>query len=862
MNIKILPNGLKLFLYELHEYPVTLFDIWIRAGSRDEMPEEYGMSHFLEHMVFNGNRFFSKEEHKEIMFRLGGNENAGTSEDVTDYFIVVPSEHFSKGLKLLHAMATSPILEEDEFKRERDVVIEEIKMYEDDPGDQVREKSMCELFSSIGYNHPILGTVDTLGKMNPGMMRDYFGKHYSPENMMLVVIGDFDAEKIYKEAGELFGEFTGTNKQPPIEHKPEPVNGPKIIELRKDIDATYLSINFAAPPLRNMETYALDVLMEALGGVRSARLTARLFEELNLVTEIEAENNSYMDASKLAIFAELKDSGKIKTVLAEIFNILNKVNESGLSDSELEHAKTRLIADKVYDRETLWGIDEHFGMNIMIGSLDIADNLIDRTASVTGDQVLDVARKYLRPENMVLGVNYPEKDPEIEISLDSFKAYTYSPVELEIPHGSITTRIESEVEKSDQSKDVIREILPNGVVWLYRYNPVNPAVAFQVFVRHGLALETWWNNGIAEVMQRALRKGTSTKNAKELNLAIDALGIRIEADNQRDFLTAKGLSLSRDFRKGMDLLAEIVNEPAFADEEIEKVKEEVLGVITSEEDDTELVAAKRLRLELFGQDHPYGRPTSGRPESVPAITAEGLREFHSKAYSPENLVVSISGDVPVNEARDIVREYFGSLCAGSLTAPDIQMPGAITKEKLIKIQRDKSQVKIFLGRIGPSFFDPEFPAIRVMNTILGDTSYSRLFNVLRDELGLAYSTYSWLIAGMYPGLFASAIGTSPENFDTSIDAIKDEYRKLISDGPSADELESSINTLRANHLMRNIGNHRIASQYGKNEVLGLPYDFDDRLLDEYRKVTREDIIRVAGKYCNPEGLVITACGSV
>ncbi|MCX6646671.1 MAG: pitrilysin family protein [bacterium] len=861
-RIEKLPSGLTVTLLEIHEYPVVLIDMWIRAGSRDETPPEYGMSHFLEHMIFDGNKKYSKDEHKRTMFRLGGEENAGTMEDLTTYYIVVPSEHFSKGLELHHAMVTSPLLEESEFTRERDVVMEEIKMYEDDPGDTVREKSMCALFSSLGYNHPVLGTVDSLSNMNPGMMRDYFTKHYSPENMMLVIIGDFDSKKILPEISSLYADFQRENQERPIEFKSESIKEKKIIRLKRDIDATYLTINFAAPPFRNYETYALDVLMEALGGARSARLKARLFEELNLVTNIAAWNNSYMDASKLAVDAELKDSRNLPEVLDEIFRILNDVAESGLSDDELESAKTRLIADKVFGNETHLGINFNFGTNMMIGSLEIADNLIHRTASVTGDQVLDVARRYLRPENMSLGINQPEIDPEIDLPLENFKPRYYSPIELDIPHGEITSHIEPEAKNSGLTSDVVRETLPNGVVWLYKCNPVNPAVAFQVYVRHGLALENWETNGISEVMQRALRKGTISKSAKDLNLAIDALGIRINADTQRDYLTVNGLSLSRDFRKGFGLLAEIVNEPSFPDSEVEKVVNEVLGVLTTEEDDTDLVSSKCLRLELFGQDHPYGRPTSGRTDSVALITAENLGQFHRNVYSPENLVVSISGDISEDEAREMVVNHFGSLTGNGSMIPDQPIPDAPTEEKMVIIKRDKSQVKIFLGRLGPSLFDPEYPAIKVMNTILGGTSYSRLFNVLRDAHGLAYSTYSWLIAGMHPGLFASFIGTSPENFTKSIEGIKNEYRRLLNERPSTDELESAINSLRGAQLIRDIGNRSIASRHARNEAMGLPYDFDIRLLDEYRKVTVEDIVRVAGKYCNPEGLIITACGQV
>jgi len=861
-TIRILPSGLTVLLQEVRQYPVIHFNFFVRTGIRDETPEVWGMSHFLEHMLFNGNEDYSREELSRTLFEIGGDDNATTREDVTNFYILVTSDHYKKGLVLLRSLVTSPILDDSDFQRERDVVKEEIRLYLDSPADTIEEYTEIALFKHLGYDHPILGTMDSLDRMTTDSMRAYYKANYTPGKSMLIAIGDFDSEELLTR---IENEFSSDNRQsataPPGFRKDDQAE-PHIIVKSSDIDATYMAVYFKGPPLSSMETFALDILMEALGGCRSARLNARLFEDLNIVTDIDAYNQSYMDASTLGIDVELSNSTNIQPALDEILAILSDVVKNGFESDEIERARTRLLADRIYKNEEFIDLCDFLGMNVLLAGTEFAHKYRDRISSVTHEQVLHAARKYLLPEKLAIGIHYPEKDGTIEINTEKFIPVPPNGNPPDPPCGKITTPFYSGFKPGREIGPVLLHKLPNGVKWVFQRNPINPTVVIDLYIRGGLAHETRETNGIGEVMQRALWKGTTSRPVDTLNLAIDTLGAGIVTDTTPDYCFLRSIFLSRDFETGIDISSDMLLNPAFPDGEIARVRDEVIGAIIQSRDSMESLATERLKLEVFGPDHPYGRPELGTIENVSALTPGNIRDFHHTITTPENLLVIIVGDVTEDTAAHLVNKKFGHLEKSGHSLPDFPSPIPIKGEKILRIQRDKSQVKIAIGGIGPSVFHADFPATMLMNTILGRTPYSRMFQSLREDKALAYNVYTSFSWGKFPGLFRAFIGTAPANVDKAIDGIRHEYRKLAEDGPTSREIKSARAWLRGNNLIWKQGNQEIARWYGINEVTGLPFDHDTRILDTCESLSDADIISAARKYADPDNIVISICGPV
>jgi len=859
--IEIFPNGLTLILIEKRLYPVVCFDIWTRVGSRDEKREDWGMSHFLEHMVYNGSENFSMTDFKNEIFKIGGEDNAATWEDVTDFYLLVTADYFHKAVEIHSSILRSPLLDDTDFFREREVVKEEIRIYEDSPSDILDIRAEQILFRNTGYDHSILGTVQSLDAMTPDDMRRYFRQHYIPSNMLLLVIGDFDTGEVLPELRQAYGSYSGNDGPPPAAYDFRPNDEPEVLELRSDIESTWLSIAFKAPPLKSMETYALDVLMEVLGGSRSARLNARLLEELNLVTDISASNHSMMDASKLGIDIEMLDTSSVQAVIDECLSIISDVSGDGIEQEELTRAITRLTVDHVFSGESLIELSDFYGQNIMLSGLETVDNYVHRLKSVTGEQVMNAARKYFRPENMVIGVHYPEKFQGIKINYDKLR--TFEPAsEADLDYGSFVIPDVKKLTPNSSPGSVVKEVLPNGVTVIRKYVPENPIVAVQLCTRHGLAYETWQTNGIAELMHRALWKGTENYSADELNRKIDMIGADFSTDTELDYFETRARFLSRDFDQAFDLFSEMILLPSFPENEFEKVRDEVLGVIARELDSPEEVSVNRLRLELFGKDHPYGRPAYGREEVVKKIALESVREYHRMVTSPENIVITIVGDIGDGPIMRSIEKWFSKLEPSGYTIPEPPATMRITEIKEVFTKKDKSQVRISIGNIAMHPSDPDYIPAMVMDTIIGGTSYSRLFDIVRDREGLAYDIYTTLERGMWPGMFILKMGTAPENYSKAVSCIREQYRLLGEAGPTAEELESAVNSIRSQFHIWHYRNEAVAENFCVNETLGLGHDFDHRLLGRLHEITTDDIIRAAGKYCNPDNILISACGTL
>ncbi len=861
-RIEILPNGLTVILQRVPQYPVVEFNTWVRVGPVDEKSGEGGLAHFLEHMVFNGNELYTIEEYRKTLFILGADDNAETSNDMTAYQLGLPSEHFEKGLELHHALVLLPRLSDEDFHREREIIFEEMHRQDDDPEILVYIKTLMATFPHLNYNHPILGTEKSLKGITAEAMREFYRKHYSAEKMLLAIVGDVDFDRAMPLIREKYGKLkSSTEKHAKQEIGTDTQTEPRLLMLSGDIDSTYLCINFKAPPLENMETYALDVLMDALGGNRTSRIPARIYEDSGLVTEIEASNLSMKDASILGIEAEPGDSSDTQRVIDEIFGEINKVLDSGFTEGELDRVKNGLLVDRVFRNETLDGICEFYGTPVLLIGLENTELYLDRILSVTSDQVNHVASKYLRPENMTLGVIRPSSE-NTEISLAAFDPEKKDPQKISLPFGEITTSFPVPGMRSEGLGEVIREELSNGIVWLYQRNPANPTVAVDVFIRGGLGHETWDTNGIVQMVQGALWKGTNSRPVRELNLEIDSLGAIMETDSVRDYLSIESLFLSRDFEQGFDILSDMVLNPVFPEDEIEKVRKDVIGGIVQEEDDAYEVALRVLRHEIFGPDHPYGRPYFGRVETVDKLTLDEVKKFHAEVFSAENIVISVVGDIDRERASKLVTEKFGSLKRSGKTISVQGRPTVPEGIKVLTTPKEKAQVMLMAGRVGPSVTDPDFPAAVMTEAIIGGNTYSRLYTVLRERMGLAYVVYSTLQYGMFPALFFSYVGTTPENMQTALDGIRREYGKLVREGPNDREIREALGWLRGDTLMERQGNRSLAEDLGSNEAMGVAYDFELRLLDEVKSITCEEIKESARKYCDPDNLVVSIYGPV
>ena len=403
--------------------------------------------------------------------------------------------------------------------------------------------------------------------------------------------------------------------------------------------------------------------------------------------------------------------------------------------------------------------------------------------------------------------------------------------------------------------EVHREVLDNGLVLQVVSRPALPILSMELGLRAGARNDPAARPGLANLVGTLLTYGTETRSATEISEQIEFVGGSIAAGVERDFATVTVSVLSRDAKLGMELLSDVVRRPAFADEEVARVRDEVVGVIAAEEDNLGRVAGKAFDRALFG-DHPYARPVEGDADSVPAIGADQIRAFHQRYYRADNAVLSFVGDITPRQARKLTRKAFGDWAAGSGAAPETPPASAPKGTRIHRIDRAAAQANVVMGHLGIRRANPDFYPVVVMNYILGGGGFtSRLVDSVRDRQGLAYSIYSGFSPKTDPGEFSIRFQTRNATAQQAIDSALAEVRRIRTEPVTETELAEAKSYLTGSFPLRLDTNRKTARLLTFIHMYGLGESYFSDYLERVAQVTVADVLRVARRYLHPEDMV-------
>jgi len=413
-------NGLKLLVKEDHRAPVVVSQVWYKVGSSYEHAGITGLSHALEHMMFKGTKVHPPGEFSRIIAGNGGEENAFTSTDYTAYFQTLEKASLPISFELESDRMRNLALPEDEFTKEIEVVKEERRMRtEDDPRSLLYETLHATAFEASPYRQPIIGWMSDLEIMKISSLRDWYKKWYAPNNATVVVVGDVNADEVYKLAQKYFAPLPKDNV-PEVVSMPEPEQrGIKRVTVKRPAELPSLMMAYKTPSLMTAqqhpdqvpewEPYALEVLSGILDGGESARFTSDLIRKKEMAATIGLD---YSLASRLGdlfvINAVPAGKHNVQELEQAIRVEIEKVKNTPVSAEELARVQTQVIANDVYQRDSLFyqamiiGIFESVGL-----SWHKADEYVDRVKAVTAEQVQLVAKKYLIDDHLTVGVLVP-----------------------------------------------------------------------------------------------------------------------------------------------------------------------------------------------------------------------------------------------------------------------------------------------------------------------------------------------------------------------------------------------------------------------------------------------------------------------
>ncbi len=413
--------------------------------------------------------------------------------------------------------------------------------------------------------------------------------------------------------------------------------------------------------------------------------------------------------------------------------------------------------------------------------------------------------------------------------------------------------------------DVHSHTLDNGLKILLVDNPSIPTVSLTASVLTGARYDPEAKAGLAIMVSRLLDEGTENRTSLEIADAIESVGGAIEADGSFERIMATAGVLKKDVDLGLELLSDLLIRPIFPQEFVDKEKERTLAEIVSAQDRPQVVAGWAFN-ELVYQNHPLHRPSHGYPQTVERLTRTDLLDFHERYFVPNNVILSIVGDFRVPELLPKIQKAFGSWALKPVVFPTYPQPVRQSGKRLKFITMPAQQLNIYLGHLGVTRTNPDYYALQVLDTILGGGAgfTARIPQRLRDELGLAYTTFAsiTMTAGLDPGRFIAFIGTSPENMKLATEGLLNEIRRIIEEPVTAQELQDAQDYLTGSFVFAFESSPQIARFLVHAEVYGLGFDYVEKYPEYIRALTVEDISRAAKTYLDSENYTLVVVGPV
>lgn len=871
-----LDNGMTVILEENHSAPVVAVNVWVKTGSACETEGEYGLAHVHEHMVFKGTDNRAVGEIARVIEGSGGDINAFTSFDETVYYVVIASRFMDTALDVLSDAMENSTFDPDELEKELEVVVEEIRRGEDNPGRNLSEKMFSTAFTEHPYGRPIIGTEQGVKSFTRKKVTDFYHKWYAPNNMALVVVGDFDSAKIEPRIEDTFGKLR-KRELPVCDIKDEPgQTGMRAFVIDKPLQEGYFSLAFHSPNAKGGDTPAMDVLASILGGGESSRLYRNIKEEKGLTNNIYAYSYTPMREGIFAVGGSL-DPAKSKEALREVIKEIMRLKYEPVGDVELSKVKINIESDAIYTKETMQGQAQKLGyFEVETGDFRYEDEYLDKVRNVTPEDIKEAANRYLTVDNLTAGFLFPTGQKEMseaeikgivkqasdEISGDyALNKGNGSAVaaggeelteEIIVPSAGMNTGKGPAPGNGTQaaeapSAEVRRYVLDNGVRVLIKENPGVPLFAARAAFLGGVRYEDDRTQGMSNFVSRMFTRGTESRSAAQIAEEIESIAGEVQGFSGRNSFGVTVESLSGNFDEAMDIFSDVILHPSFDSEEIERARREILSEINREGDNL-LRTTVNLFLATLYAEHPYKYNPLGTVDTVTDFDGGDLREFYAKYVRPENLVITIAGEVDVNEALAVIKEKFGGMKKGESPIPPVSevVPPAAVTEK-VETKPDKAQTHIIMGFLAPPINSPDEYAFEVLNTILSGQG-GRLFIELRDKMSLAYTVTSFYTPGLEPGYFGVYIGTAPQKEADAVKAIKDQLELVLRDGVTDEEIKRAQNYL--------VGSFEIGLQQNTSQAAKITFDeLYETGWDEYKRypqeiyaVTKEDVQRAARKY--------------
>ena len=854
----VLPNGLQVILHEDHSTPMVSVNVWYHVGSKNEKRGRTGFAHLFEHLMFEGSENAPEGMFDKWLEAAGGDNNGSTTHDRTNYYENVPSNALELALHLegdrMHNLLAA--IDQVKLDTQRDVVKNERRQGVDNqPYGRVNENELEALYP---FNHPyswsVIGSMDDLSAASLEDVQEFFKKYYAPNNASLSIAGDIDPQKT-KELVKKY--FATIPPGPPIDRLSDwmpQLETEKEIQMKDNVSLARIYMSWHTPLIYKPGDAELDVLASILTSGKNSRLYKSLVYEKQIAQDVQAYQYSKEISGSFHIVATAKPGNSLEELKKEIDNVLNNMIENPPTLQEVEMAVNAWEAGFIRGLQSIGGFGGKADLlnqyNVFIGKPDYFKEDMKRYFSVTPQSVQKVTQQFIDLNKRV--VIYVE--PEVDLKADE----TVTVDRTKKPDSGASPKL---MVPSWQEKT-----LSNGLKVLVAEQHELPLVQFNLSINAGWTADPANKPGVSSLTSDLQDEGTKNRTALEISQDLKEIGANLGTGSSFDGSTVSLNTLKKHLIKSLELFADVIVNPNFPEEELDRKKKQYLAQIMQEKRQPFTASIKSFLKTLYGTDHPYGQPYTGTgtEESINSMTRNDLQKYYDNYFRPNNSTLIVVGDVTINEIIPVLENVLKTWKKKNVPAIKIPKIKPIQGSHVYLIDKPgAAQSVIVTGKLGMLRNSSEYFKVELMNTILGGKFTSRLNMNLREDKGYTYGAGSMFMYFKGLGPFLAYAQVQSKVTKESLMEFVKEFKGVGGEIPvGAEELDETKKyiTLRYPKEFETIS--QIGGKLSELVEYDLSKDYFDKYVSSIEKVSSSDVANVAKKYIDVENMLFVIVGDV
>jgi zinc protease len=851
----VLKNGLTLLVHEDHKTPVVAINTWYHVGSKNEKPGKTGFAHLFEHLMFSGSENFN-QTYINALERIGATDlNGTTNGDRTNYFQNVPTSMldyalFAESDRMGHLLG---VLDQKKLDLQRGVVQNEKRLGENRPYGVTRQL-LAENTWPVGhpYSWTTIGSMADLDAASMTDVQDWFKTNYGPNNVTLVLAGDITPEQAREKVEKYYGDIPAG---PPLAKQQEWIakrTGTHRGTVQDRVPQARIYRVWNVPGSHTATEPLLDLAAKVLGGGKTSRFYKRLVYQDQLATDASAFNSSSEIAGQFYVVLTARpgaDSAKLERAGDEELQALVK---SGPTAAELELAKTAILAQYTRVVERIGGFggksDLLASCTTYTGNPECYKDYLKAIKAATPAQVKQALQTWVSDGDYVLDVQPYPTNLTTTAKLDRSQPPALGkPEQLKLPAMQKAT-------------------LSNGLKVVLAERHTAQLVNFSLIVDAGFASDSEKTRGLASLTGRLLEEGTTTRSAADISAAFESLGAEFSVGTGLDSANVNLNTLKATLPKALDVYADVIQHPAFAQKELDRQKQIRLANIAREKSSPSEMGLRLLPSLVYGAGHAYAGPISGSGSeaTVGGLTRDDVASYHQAWFKPNNATLLVVGDTTLAEVTPLLEKAFGGWKAGAAPKKEIATVTPTAKPLVYLLDKPGAQQSVIYGvQLASASNAPDDVELDVINDVFGGTFSSRINMNLREDKHWSYGVNAGLRAAAGQRLYLSSSPVQTDKTKESLQELQQEYANIAGAKPiTAAELSDA----QTNETLGLPGSFETAGQlagaYGKIIRYKLPENYYDTFTGRVLALTPDKANALAAKAITPNRLVWLVVGDL